>query len=349
MSDSRRLDGPRPRATTPLPPESVYLVETYLDRVHGAMLLAAAGESEEIVAELREHVYEQLERGDGTSASVTRILAELGPPEALARAYADEPESAVSAPSVVRADFAGRDSAPDETACEDLEGIHSPLAGRVLGVPFDFRRPTARRIAHRWWNLLDRRWLVPRTWGIGWDVNFGAIAVSLGVVRPDDEDVPFGAVPEVALLGAFAVPATLLVALIAMVALTYGRLPATVPMGWSLTGRPNQYWDTGVAAAFVLAMALAPVGVAGYLNLFRRSNLSRAVSAAAASLLATASLSTWTMAAFGGGRGLGTWPLGLGLLLALVLPFAVLATLSRIGRGAEMRRDLARQKKKECV
>ncbi|AFM08149.2 DUF5808 domain-containing protein [Corynebacterium pseudotuberculosis] len=27
---------------------------------------------------------------------------------------------------------------------------------------------------------------IPRTWGIGWDLNVGAVAVKLGLVRPDD-------------------------------------------------------------------------------------------------------------------------------------------------------------------
>lgn len=348
MSGSTRPEDARHGDATPLSPEAKDLIETYLGRVHGAMLRGAAGEAEETVAELREHVYEELERGDGTTASVTRVLSELSSPEALARAYAGESEPTGPAATVVPMHADARGTAPEETAGEDLEGEGSLLAGRVLGIPFDFRPPTARRIAHRWWNLLDRRWLVPRAWGIGWDVNFGAISVWLGIVRPDDEDVPFGSVPEWALLVAFAVPVALLAALVAIMALMYGRLPTTVPMSWSLTGQPNQYWDTGLAATFVLVMAAVPVAVAGWMNLLRRSNLSRVVAAAVASLLATASLSSWTQAVFGGARGLGSWSIGLGLTLALVMPFAILATLSRIGRGVEMRRDLA-QEKKECV
>ncbi len=334
-----RTDEDRARA---LSPEAAGLIETYLARVHGAMLLTAAGEAEETVTELREHVLEELESGDGSAASVTRVLAELGSPEALARAYGEgaEPDAAYVSPSAVPPT-----ETKDHRDDEDLEGVRSILAGRVLGIPYEFRPPTARRIAHRWWNLLDRRVLVPRAWGIGWDINFGAVAVWLGVVRPDDEDVPFGAVPEVAMHAAFAVPAAIFVALVAMIALTYRRLPATVPMGWSLTFQPNRYWDTRLAAVFVLAMSFVPVAIAGWLDLARRSNLSRAVAPAVASLLASVSLVTWTMAAFGGARGLGGWPMALGITASLATPFAILATLSRIGRGVEMRRDLALKKK----
>jgi hypothetical protein len=328
-----------------LSPEAAGLVETYLARVHGAMLLTAAGEAEENVAELREHVLEELESGDGSPASVTRVLAELGSPEALARAYGEgvEHDTTYGSPTAVVPSEAG--TGRDD---EDLEGSGSILAGRVLGIPYDFRPPTARRIAHRWWNLLDGRVLVPRVWGAGWDVNLGAVAVSLGIVRPDDEDVPFGAVPDRALHAAFAVPAAIFVALVAMIALTYGRLPATVPMGWSLTFQPNQYWDTRLAAAFVLVMAFVPVAIAGWLDVSRRSNLGRAVAPAVASLLAMISLASWTMAAFGGAHGLSGWPMGLGITAALVVPFAILATLSRIGRDAEMRRDLTQEKKERA-
>ncbi len=44
----------------------------------------------------------------------------------------------------------------------------------------------------RIWNPVDPRIMMPRTWGIGWTINFGAIAVRLGLVRPDDlEEQPF--------------------------------------------------------------------------------------------------------------------------------------------------------------
>jgi hypothetical protein len=44
--------------------------------------------------------------------------------------------------------------------------------GEVLGVPYDFRRPTWSRVKERMWNPDDERLITPRDFGIGWSVNF---------------------------------------------------------------------------------------------------------------------------------------------------------------------------------
>lgn len=43
--------------------------------------------------------------------------------------------------------------------------------GSFLGVPYDWRRPTARRLASRWWNPEDRRVFTPKAFGWGYDLN----------------------------------------------------------------------------------------------------------------------------------------------------------------------------------
>lgn len=43
--------------------------------------------------------------------------------------------------------------------------------GEVLGVPYDFRLPTWRKLKRHYWNPADERLFVPRAFGIGWDVN----------------------------------------------------------------------------------------------------------------------------------------------------------------------------------
>jgi len=43
--------------------------------------------------------------------------------------------------------------------------------GRFLGIPFDWRRPTAARVRSRWWNPDDRRILTPKSYGWGWAFN----------------------------------------------------------------------------------------------------------------------------------------------------------------------------------
>ena len=47
--------------------------------------------------------------------------------------------------------------------------------GRFLGIPYDWRRPTWKRIKRTMWNPRSRRILVPKAFGWGWDINFAAL------------------------------------------------------------------------------------------------------------------------------------------------------------------------------
>jgi hypothetical protein len=47
--------------------------------------------------------------------------------------------------------------------------------GRIAGVPYDFRRPTVDRLRHNLWNPRRKQVLVPRTFGVGWEVNLGRL------------------------------------------------------------------------------------------------------------------------------------------------------------------------------
>jgi hypothetical protein len=47
--------------------------------------------------------------------------------------------------------------------------------GRIVGVPYDFRRPTWKRVRRAWWSPRDRRVLMPRAFGLGWDLNLGRL------------------------------------------------------------------------------------------------------------------------------------------------------------------------------
>lgn len=53
--------------------------------------------------------------------------------------------------------------------------IHGELAG---GLPYDFRRPTLRRIIDRAWNPAAPL-LTPSIFGLGWTLNLGAVAAAL--------------------------------------------------------------------------------------------------------------------------------------------------------------------------
>jgi uncharacterized protein DUF5808 len=55
--------------------------------------------------------------------------------------------------------------------------------GKFLGVPFDWRRPTAARVKSRWWNRDDHRIFTPRSFGWGYDVNLAEVARRLRLRR----------------------------------------------------------------------------------------------------------------------------------------------------------------------
>ncbi|MGH9176210.1 MAG: DUF5808 domain-containing protein, partial [Vicinamibacterales bacterium] len=44
--------------------------------------------------------------------------------------------------------------------------------GRVLGVPYDYRVPTPRRLLEQLWSPEDERIILPTVFGVGWTVNF---------------------------------------------------------------------------------------------------------------------------------------------------------------------------------
>ena len=47
--------------------------------------------------------------------------------------------------------------------------------GKVGFIPYDFRLPTPGRLRQTFWNPDDDRILMPRAFGIGWDLNFGRV------------------------------------------------------------------------------------------------------------------------------------------------------------------------------
>jgi uncharacterized membrane protein len=48
-------------------------------------------------------------------------------------------------------------------------------SGTLWGIPYDWRRPTVARAKSRLWNPDEPRLLVPRVFGLGWDINFARL------------------------------------------------------------------------------------------------------------------------------------------------------------------------------
>jgi hypothetical protein len=55
--------------------------------------------------------------------------------------------------------------------------------GDILGVPYDFRPPSVRRLRDAWWNPDDPRLFTPRDFGVGWAVNLARLLEILKAQR----------------------------------------------------------------------------------------------------------------------------------------------------------------------
>ena len=60
--------------------------------------------------------------------------------------------------------------------------------GRLAGLPYDLRRPTASRIRSRAWNPDDRRIFTPKTFGWGLGINFYWLAHPVRLMRARRDD-----------------------------------------------------------------------------------------------------------------------------------------------------------------
>ena len=54
--------------------------------------------------------------------------------------------------------------------------MNAKHTGKFLGVPYDWRAPTWERYKSRWWNTKDRRIVMPRAFGWGYDFNLAEVA-----------------------------------------------------------------------------------------------------------------------------------------------------------------------------
>ncbi|MDE1654223.1 DUF5808 domain-containing protein [Actinotignum schaalii] len=62
----------------------------------------------------------------------------------------------------------------------------SPTTPTFFGIPASLEALRSREARSRWFEPENPRIFVPRSFGVGWDINMGALAVRLGMIRPDD-------------------------------------------------------------------------------------------------------------------------------------------------------------------
>jgi Protein of unknown function (DUF1648)/Family of unknown function (DUF5808) len=306
-----------------LTPEAAALIDDYFARFRAEALAAGAQGWEDEDADLRAYVRDRLEGSVGTAEEAVRVLADLGATEALVAAYVDASPVA------------------DSEGLLTNDGSRTGT-GRFLGSPYDLRASrSSERYASRIWNPLDRRVFVPKALGIGWTVNFGALAVLARLVRPDDEDAPFDAVPPRIVVATLAAPLAALTVFAVLAAVNWARLPALVPIHWGISGQADGYWSRGTSLVFLSVLAVVPVVEAVWIHLRRRPPFTLVVASALSLSVTTLALVLLTQSLFTLDGGTGVWPIGVGLACVLALPFVLLVSMSRIGRAAERRRDLS--------
>ena len=128
--------------------------------------------------------------------------------------------------------------------------------GQVFGVPFETRGATDAAVRSRIWAPSDPRILVPRMFGLGWAVNLGAVAVRLGLLRPDDwDDECLDRVdPRLLTILQYAPVAWALAS--AVISITTMRRGRPVPTHWDRRGRADM-WSTPPAALTPAAISVA--------------------------------------------------------------------------------------------
>ncbi len=125
--------------------------------------------------------------------------------------------------------------------------------GTVFGVPYDTRGATDAGVRGRIWAPSEPRILVPRLLGLGWTVNLGALAVRLGLLRPDDwDDETLGAV-DPRLLTALRYAPGVWAAIAVAVSVRTWRRGEPVPTQWTGWGRPER-WSKPSAALLPAAL-----------------------------------------------------------------------------------------------
>lgn len=133
--------------------------------------------------------------------------------------------------------------------------------GDVFGVPYETRGATDAAVRSRIWAPADPRILVPRMFGLGWAVNLGAVAVRLGLLRPDDWDDESLDLVDPRVLSALRCAPVVWALAAAVISVRTMRRGQPVPINWGRHGRPDAW--SGPSAALLPAAIAAGFAVWG--------------------------------------------------------------------------------------
>lgn len=290
----------------------ILTIEAYLAEVRSHLSALGMAERDDALAELESLLRATAERS-----------GEAGAVEALG-------EPAAYAASILEA------LSDDDSA--EADGRPIPQ-GHVLGMPYDFRGASVERIGSRVWNPADPRIFMPRMFGVGWTFNLGAIAVRLGLIRPDDVgDESYDRIPRSVLTAVTVLPALIAVAAVATIAVTWPTLPTEVPIHWGVSGQADDWAPRRWVIGALLALAILPP-LFTYPKLMRRTTpaRSRLLSAAGLGMAAVLVLGITLVTVANAGTGAsGNWVL-LVVLAMFVVPFLMLYVPLRLGLSVEWR------------
>ncbi|MDO8848500.1 MAG: DUF1648 domain-containing protein [Coriobacteriia bacterium] len=224
----------------------------------------------------------------------------------------------------------------------ELDDASSQPQGRLLGMPYDFRGASVDRISSRMWNPADPHIFTPRLFGLGWTINFGALAVKLGLLRPDDVgDELFERIPSAAVWIAFAIPAVIATATAVLMAVSWSSLPAEVPVHWGLSGAPDDWASKAFSFGLVAVLTVLPVAITDVRALWRRVPArSLVLSSAALGLIAPLGLGLTIITVADADGGASGNLIVVPILVGLALSFLLLYVPVRLGLRADWRASL---------
>ncbi|MFV0405587.1 MAG: DUF1648 domain-containing protein [Propioniciclava sp.] len=224
---------------------------------------------------------------------------------------------------------------PGHPGCDQAQ---DPWVGSFAGIPYDWRRPSTARIKDRLWDPTNEHLIVPGAFGAGWDLNFAALAIRLGIIEPDAEDVPFTQTPAAAFAAAKVLPVGLAAAVIAHYLVRRRELPSQLPHHWAWDGTPDRWVGKRVAAVTDVGLAIGAAGAAIAWGRPTATGPSHAGALATSAAVATAAagVTVWRSATPGA-----RWWAGPALALGVVgAAGATLLGLALAGRRAEQQADL---------
>lgn len=192
---------------------------------------------------------------------------------------------------------------PAETAAR-LAEEHAPRERRwAVPVSLDPRGIADR--ARRTFDPGEPRVFVPRVYGLGWDVNLGAVAVRLGLLRPDDlDDAQFADIRPAEHVRARAGLAAATVATAGLVVVGLRR-GAALPAHWGPSGRPDRWARPLPALAPALVTAGTAVALPVTLDAAAAGPRVRVGGTVAGTALATLAAGLAALTVYGGDRRVG--------------------------------------------